>query len=244
MSDKASELMSTISEHISFLLRNDDNFREVIAAESDMEAKRLSYSHSLYDGVLTNASRMVHSLLQDVPDLYAIRRYYLKPFLEDFINLYNIGKYGKDYVRAMQVHFMSEDYDIDLKYRNDYDKLGASFNKDKDESKEHTTEKIYKHFEKIPLDISKLILVNTEKNRFNLPVGARIALTRMQVTNGVSLWALYDYANIHHHYNLRFKWLVDEDNEKFVSLLLTKLEEYIQESVRIIYEVFEIEIDD
>lgn len=234
--------MSTISEHIAFLTRNDKNFRDAIANEDGMECKKLSYSHSLYEGVLKSASQIVNSFLQDEPDFYSIRRYYLKPFLEDFINLYNIGKYGKDYVRAMHVHFMSEDFDIDARYRDDYYSLGVRFNKDEEISKEHTTDKLYQHYGKIKLDIRNKMNVDTEKNRYSLSLGVRISLANISDTSGVSLRALYDYANIHHHYDLRFKWLMEENNGKFSSLLLTKLDKYIEESVKVIHDVFKIKL--
>ncbi|WP_218640999.1 hypothetical protein [Paenibacillus amylolyticus] len=70
----------------------------------------------------------------------------MKPMLEDYINLSNIDKFGKEYARAMQIHFMSEDYDIDSKYREDYAQLGVSFNKSKEESEIHVLKKIEEHF--------------------------------------------------------------------------------------------------
>ncbi|OMF05709.1 hypothetical protein BK129_17295 [Paenibacillus amylolyticus] len=111
-----------------------------------MECKQLAYSRSLYDGVLKSSSHIVNALLQNEPDLYSINRYYLKPMLEDYINLSNIDKFGKEYARAMQIHFMSEDYDIDSKYREDYAQLGVSFNKSKEESEIHVLKKIEEHF--------------------------------------------------------------------------------------------------
>jgi hypothetical protein len=52
--------------------------------------------------------------------------------------------------------------------------------------------------------------------------------------------ALYDYANVHHHLDLRFSWLAKEDDKMFIDLLLNKLDEYIKDSTRIFKLIFKL----
>lgn len=238
MRDKANQVLKLISELVVLKEINSEFIQKSIDSKQNMECKRLAFSRSLYDGVLRSSSQIVNALLQDEPDLYSIKRYYLKPMLEDYINLYNIEKFGKEYARAMQVHFMSEDYDIDSKYREDYAQLGVSFNKEKEDSKTHVLKKIGDHFKKLPSELKGQFKESGDKKI--LPVGSRLYLANLPKTNKLSVKAFYDYANVHHHFDLRFDWLAEEDDSKFTATLLVKLEEYVTKSAQIFHKLFDI----
>ncbi|BFH67348.1 hypothetical protein J27TS7_16030 [Paenibacillus dendritiformis] len=240
MSDEANRLLQVVSELIVINEVNSKLIQQKIDSKQNMKCKRLSFSRALYDGVLKSTSHILNALLQAESDLYSIKRYYLKPLLEDFVNLYNIEKFGLDYVRAMQVHFMSEDYDIDSRYRDDYAQLGVSFNKSKEESKKHVLKKMNDHFDELPSNLKDKFHKGKADYQKNLSVSNRITLADVPKYNNLSIKAFYDYANVHHHFDLRFDWLAEEDDTKFKETLLIKLEEYITKSAQIFHGLFKI----
>lgn len=240
MRNEANKVLQVISNLVVLKEMNSEFIQMSIDTRQNMKCKELSFSRSLYDGVLRSSSHIVNALLQDKPDLYSIKRYYLKPLLEDYINLYNIDKFGKEYARAMQLHFMSEDYDVDSNYRDDYAQLGVSFNKDKEESKNHVIKKMTKHFDKLPSDLQKKFYKGKSDDKKSLPISNRISLSEIPNTYNLSIKAFYDYANVHHHYDLRFDWLTEEDDLKFTAILLIKLEEFITKSAQIFHRLFDI----
>ncbi|NUU61118.1 hypothetical protein [Paenibacillus agri] len=238
MNDETHRILEITSSLVIKKELSSDYIQKKIDSEQGMACKRLAFSESLYEGILRSSSQIINALLQNEPDLYSIKRYYLKPLLEDFVNIYNINKFGKEYARAMQVHFMSEDYDIDSKYRNDYDQLGVSFNKSEEESKEHVAQKMNDHFKKLPSNLSREF--KGRGSRRMLPISARISLANLPNYNNISLKALYDYANVHHHFDLRFDWLVEENDIKFTNSLLLEIEDIVKKSSEIFHELFKI----
>jgi len=200
--------------------------------------KTLAYSYHLWNQM----HKEVGFMLIHLSDLIAVNRYFLKPYLEDYMNFCNLTSIGEDYTRAMHIHFLGEDRTVQNKFINTYtEQLGVDLALRTD-----LHEKQEKHLDRIQLsdirNLVKEISIHEDYNLYFFPMNARKRIYNNLANDDYErkqLWnALYDYSNNYGHLNLRFLRQSDQDENQYITTLLTFIEETLTLSTQELLRLF------
>ncbi|MNO23403.1 Helix-turn-helix domain protein [compost metagenome] len=199
--------------------------------------KYLAFTYQLWNQML----REIEYMLSNLEDLSAVNRYFLKPYVENYINFRNLVCLGEDYVRAMQIHFLNEDKAVQYKFFGVYnEKLGIDV-----ENRSDLERKQEKHFYRIEQDLIVNAIKKTNYSshtQYYFPMKERQNLYKHYVDDTDELielcLGLYDFANNHGHMNLRFLRQADQDIAHFSHTLLSFLDNTITTTTRELLRIY------
>ncbi|MFI8715185.1 helix-turn-helix transcriptional regulator [Brevibacillus brevis] len=220
---KDTELLKEISEFIRY--------------EKKLTKKYYAYSFNLWNQLLRTSAMIV----SNIDDLESISRYYLKPFIEDFVNFSNIHTYREDYARTMHIHFLTEDIQASYHHHKSFKEFGISSYSDPMDMERKRS----KHYSRIDNVDVLHALRSSEKHpeNYTLPMSNRMYLYKLaagenNVGHVKQIEGLYDLANNHGHLNLRFLKKSSQNSAQFTEILLELIEEVLTDSTQIVLNEF------
>ncbi|MGP3783693.1 helix-turn-helix transcriptional regulator [Paenibacillus sp. 1A_MP2] len=210
---------------------------EVIQDETKLTKKYYSYIINLWNQLVKTSSMIV----SNIDELEDISRYYLKPLIEDFINFSNLYTYRENYVRAMQIHFLTEDIQASYRHHESFKEFGISNYSDPTDMER----KRYKHYNRIDnMDILNAMRSNPKHpENYVFPISNRIYLYKLAAgehneEHVKHIEGLYDLANNHGHLNLRFLKKSRQNSALYTEILLELIEEILTDSTQIVLTEF------
>lgn len=201
-----------------------------IHKKKGVSCKSYAFSYNLWNQLIRTSS----IIFENLDDLQAVSRYYLKPLIEDYINLFNLSAYRKDYVRAMQIHFLTEDIQGINQHHDTLFHFGIATDSDPDAMAISRA----KHYGRINEEIVRNALRSPERSpeSYYLPMSSRMYLYKRaekefdEVEFSKLIEGLYDIANNHGHLNLRFLRKSSQNPDTFSIALLSLMERMLTET--------------